>query len=244
MRVVNAVRAGLRKKGVVHPELLRRPETALMVAGLWDEAVHRIRTRGMPELTNTDGDELLLIAERYSFDPSRRAEIETALAAARLERESDGTFILLRKKDRTILGSVTVGDRELRVEANSAARSDRLCEIVEDACGELLTEGLASRTNPRALTGREPSPAFRTVVDFKRHYYHEQWLKDHIPALDGKTPGGAQQTRARAARLAPQTDRVWRVAAGGRRSIRCIGVAREAGPHAGNLSVKLPGGTC
>jgi len=197
MRVVNAVRAALRKKGVAHPELLRRPETASMVAGLWDEAVHRIRTRGLPELTNTDGDELLLITERYSFDPSRRAEIEKKLAAAKLQPESDGTFILLRKKDRTVLGSVSIGQGELRVEANSYARSDRLCEIVEVACGEMLTEGLASHTNPRALMGRErsPSPAFGVVVEFKRQYYLERWMKDHIPALDGKTPRQAARSK-------------------------------------------------
>jgi hypothetical protein len=195
MRVVEAVRASLRKKGVVPPELLRRPETASIIAGMWDAAVHRMRTRGAPELQNTDGDELLLITERYSFDPSRRPEIEKALAAAMLVRENDDTFILLRKKDRTVLGSVTVGDGELRVEVNSAARSDKLCEIVEVACGELLTEGLALVTDPRAPMGPEPSEPIRIAVDFRRHYYHEQWLKDHIPALDGKTPRQAARSK-------------------------------------------------
>jgi hypothetical protein len=196
MRVVEIVRASLRKKGFVPPELLRRPETASMIVGMWDDAVQRIRTRAVPRLQNTDGDEVLLITERYSFDPSRRADLEAALAAAKLVRENDDTFILLRKKDRTVLGSVTFGGGELRIDTNSSARSDRLCEIVEVACGALLTEGLASITDPRAvMTGREPSEPIRIAVDLKRRYYHEQWMKDHIPALDGKTPRQAARSR-------------------------------------------------
>ena len=107
MRVVDDVRATLRRKGIVAPELLRRAATAAMIARAWDAEVHRLNTRPAPELRNTDGDELLLITERYTFDPSRRAEIEAALTAAKLAREDDGTFLLLRKKD----GSTHGGER-------------------------------------------------------------------------------------------------------------------------------------
>lgn len=197
IRVISAIRAALRKKGVVSPEVLRQPETASLVAGRWDEAVHQIRTRGIPELRNTDDEELLLTTARYSFDPSKRTEIEAALAAAGLARDSDGPFILLRKKDHTLLGSVTVGDGELRVEANSAARSDKLCAIVEDACGDLLTAGLASHADPRALMGKDhsASPRFETTVELKREYYHDHWMKQEIPALDGKTPRQAARSK-------------------------------------------------
>ncbi|HEV8659599.1 MAG TPA: hypothetical protein VGS96_13375 [Thermoanaerobaculia bacterium] len=52
----------------------------------------------MPELRNTDDDELLLATERYGFDPARQAEIEAALTKmANIERDEEAsTFTLIR----------------------------------------------------------------------------------------------------------------------------------------------------
>lgn len=199
MNVVRRVRATIKRKGVVPLEVLRQPDTAMTIMRLWDDAVHTLMTRGMPELRNTDGDDVLMTTERYRFDPARRAEIARALKAVRLKRENDDTFILLRKKDQVLLGSVILGDGELRVETNSRRRSDKLCLLVEDACGELLTSGLATFEDPRASMdrddGEEPSPPSAEEIELKRRHYLNVWMKDRIPALEHRTPRQAARSK-------------------------------------------------
>ncbi len=179
--------------------VLRQPDTAMTITRLWDQAVHTIRTRGLPELHNTDGDDVLMTTARYTFDRPRRAEVALALKAARLKRESDDTFVLLRKKDRVLLGSVTLGDGELRVETNSRGRSDDLCALVEDTCRDLLKGGLASYEDPHALMGRDdvapPGPRPADGIELRRRYYLDVWMKDRIPALNLKTPRQAAQSK-------------------------------------------------
>lgn len=199
MNVVSRVRATIKRKGVVPLDVLRQPDTAMTITRMWDEAVHTLMTRGMPELRNTDGDEVLMTTERYRFDPSRRAEVARALKAARLQREDDDTFVLLRKKDRVLLGSVILGDGELRVETNSRGRSDHLCLLVEDACGDLLTSGLASYEDPRASMGRDDvaasPPPSAEEIELKRRHYLNVWIKERIPALDHRTPRQAARSK-------------------------------------------------
>lgn len=197
--VHDAVRTALRRKRApVSAEVLRQPETARMIAELFDSEVDRLRHRPAPEVRNTDGDKLLLITKRYTFAPSQRPDIEAALSAAKFVRHDEDIFILLRRKDRTLLGSVSfVGKGGIQLDANSTERMRHLDEILIDACGEWLTESLGSVLDPQSHAAEE-SPlldSFESGLDYKRHYYHEEWMKNHIPMLDGKTPRQAARSK-------------------------------------------------
>jgi hypothetical protein len=207
--VVGRFRHTIKKKGVVPIDLLRQSDIASLLAHSWDAVVQKIQGRSMPELRNTDDDELLLSTERYDFDPARKADVEAALTRiANIERDEEpGRFRLMRPGKRrrdpaTVLGAIVVTEGELRIEANSVRRADSLCVLIENAFGELLTTGLRSYTDPRAMIGqgevtaRAPTTeAESEVIRRVKRAHYEQWQKDRIPALDGKTPRQAARSK-------------------------------------------------
>lgn len=208
-RAVRHIRAVLRKKGAVGADLLRQSEVASLVAHEFDIAVQKIRRRDIPHLQNTDGDELSLTVDRYRFAPSRRGEIEAALASIEdMERDPEsGAFLFIRpekrRKDRfTILGTVTVSADELRAETNSLERASALQIRIEHACGTLLGKSLRSHMDPRSEIGRraaaplpEHSEEEAEVIRRIKSEHYEQWLRDPIPALGGKTPRQAARSK-------------------------------------------------
>lgn len=71
--VVDRVRRLLRRKGTVTPDRLCEPRIVWGMLEAWAEAVSA--HLNPPRLTNTDGEDVLLTEDRWTFDPSKREEV-------------------------------------------------------------------------------------------------------------------------------------------------------------------------
>jgi hypothetical protein len=108
--------------------------------------------------------------------------------------------------ERTVIGTATFGDAELRVETNSVERADALRARLEKACPGILAHQRRDQQNPmapklvtagtrRPTSGEpdEPPTALAAVHAYKSRHY-EEWADDPLPALHGKTPREAMRT--------------------------------------------------
>jgi hypothetical protein len=198
---------------------LRNPDLQLDLIALWNDAVDVMRSRPMPTLTNTDGDPLSLTTDRFEL-LVRRDE-----AAHRIERlkgvvedEAEGedrVFTVTKPANaahrswkNTIIGTLRLSTRELRVETNSTRRADRLRQILEAELTGMIRFRLRSETNTEMLMGeaakrasrheaRPPeamAPELVAAVRSFREQHMRAWLDDSIPALGGLTPREASRT--------------------------------------------------
>lgn len=229
--VVKTLRRRLRRKSHVPAERLRAESIERLLIVSWEDEIAMMTDRATekPELTNTDGDELLLTVDHFAVAPGKRAELEARLAQ----------ISFVRARDHTVLGAVRLDRTGLRLETNSIERADSLRARLEKACSGLITH----RAREHSSAFAPPSPAKlprstqrgpqlpkeveeRIVREFlDRHY--ATWPDYPLPALDGLTPREAVRTAegrervrtllksfdhsaARAPGPAPDTDRIRR----------------------------------
>ena len=133
-------------------EDLRKAEEALLDDYLWF-AEEKFKNFRMPQLRNTDNEEMILTAIHYDFDPPRKETIRKIIE--RLESVADPeegkdeqgrkrlTFHWSKPDNRihaswenTLLGKIHLYDDILLLETNSKERGVRLRSIIEEACGE------------------------------------------------------------------------------------------------------------
>jgi hypothetical protein len=184
----------------------------------WSEAV-RMQDEArkvLPQLTNTDGDPLLLTRDHFDFDPSVRTLIDQKMMDLTEgdDHESDGderafTFkkpgnAMHKTWDNTIVGRAVLKRAALILETNSVRRADDLRTKIEGALKDLARHRLREHEDPTARP-REgaASPAVRdrsskeseapppeiveALKDLKRRHL-ESWLDTPVPALSGMTP--------------------------------------------------------
>ena len=224
--VVRQARSRLRRKGTVPTARLRDEKTSRYLITRWEDAVEELDGRPvtLPKLQNTDEEDLLITVDRFAFDPSRRSEIEAALATIDgvlppESGEADGSYAFNRPGNPTpgsrqdiLLARAWIDDGKLRVESNSVERADRIREQIETACGERIRHRSREHTDPIALMGKRdlagdpgegpPQPASgpssdkanALILDFKRQHYSD-WPDQSLPALGGETPRAAVRTK-------------------------------------------------
>jgi hypothetical protein len=214
--LVRKARAKLRRKTAVPPARLRDEGIGRLLIRGWEEAVETLKERANvpPRLTNTDGDELKITADVFSFSPQNRSAVEASLkviAGVEPPDDADSHYVFLRgaatardDEGRTVLGRATLEHGELRLETNSRERADALRARVERACPDLLLHVRRDQAAPLAprLAGApartsETAPSRHTgeaVRAFKRQHYRD-WADRPVPALRGKTPREAVRTR-------------------------------------------------
>jgi hypothetical protein len=205
--VVDRVRRLLRRKGPVTPDRLREPRILWGMLEAWSDGV----AAGMapPQLVNTDGEEVLLTEDRWTFDPSKREEVLRRIATIEdIEPEEDGVFTILRdgnrihaEWDNTIIAHVELSESRLLAKTNSVARADAVREQIERACGSLVSARVRSHTDPASAqleprAPRIPTPEEQAIVLEVKERHYAQWLNDTIPALGGKTPREAARTKS------------------------------------------------
>ena len=220
----------------VHPYSLTPAQAARVLEGVrgkrvadlgrrlmarWEIVEQEASRQPPPTLANTDGEPLLMTTDLYAIADDAAAEVEARmqeLCEDEPEREGGETrFTITRPGNRmhaswnnTILGTVRIRGRSLRIESNSVARADALRARVERSCGGLLTHRARSHEDPTARMG-EPgakrhareAPPPPEVVEALREMIRQQeaaWLDQSIPALGGKTP--RQAARAKKSRAA------------------------------------------
>jgi hypothetical protein len=193
------------------PETLRAGDLATALIDIWDVAVHEAMNRPLPQLTNTDGEALVLIEEHFTVAGGAAGRLELARV---LEAESDvrqagpGHYSLVRSgpnpaseaMQNTIIATVRLAGRELVAQTNSRERAARVRERLlalggkrlrpgrrtERSAEELMAEAKAggSEGSGQRVSGPE---ADALVRQFKAKHY-ASWVDDSLPALDGLTP--------------------------------------------------------
>jgi hypothetical protein len=176
----------------------------------------------VPKLANTAGEEM--IATRVSFHVEDEAALERALDGEREEglgRTGSGAWHW-SEKSTPAAGDVSLGTFVLRsgvltIETNSVERGKRARELVERLSGKAIKHRGTTHEDVRrkvmeALTARalgradasdleksspppiDPNVAEALVLDhYARHY--RAWVDEPVPALDGRTPRQAAQSR-------------------------------------------------
>jgi len=216
--VVERTRARLRRRRQVPLDRMRDDATGRALIRYWEDALDELAVAAETpvELTNTDGDPLLLTTDRFAIAAGDRAAVETGLADAGGEaREIEGelpfwTFLgppdpTRPDEPRLELGRASIDGTLLALETNSRNRADALRARVEAACGPLIRHRTRVHTDPLSERARVDGPApppepippeiQHALREHKRRHY-AAWVDDSLPALDGETPRNAVRTAA------------------------------------------------
>ena len=210
--VVDDVRAefGLGKR--VDPQEMREGDRPTDLVGIWEEMIEHIESRPLPQLRNTDGEELVFTRDHYKLVGSTaRATLEAELAKlpdveAPDDDERERRYRVIRVGDaahsgigNTVVASIVVKAREVVVETNSCKRADGLRDRIQAAFADIIhfqkrnqqsvEEAMAKgerdkRNAPPLPEGPEVNALLR---DVKAQHY-ATWSDHSLPALDGLTP--------------------------------------------------------
>jgi hypothetical protein len=209
--------------GSIPFEKLRSTDGTLVLIDYWRAAVAQMdEPKPLPELQNTDGDPLLLTKDHFDFGPKDRGRVLKklqALEGAQQVEHDDGEAEVpfnrpgnekMKSWESTLIGRAVVGQSRLTLETNSTRRADTLKERVEAGLGDLVRHRLREHSDVEALLKSRPpaegraevpqSPEVQALVRDIKEKHMDQWLDEHIPALDGLTPREAAakpETRAK-----------------------------------------------
>lgn len=215
--LVERTRRWLRRKRAVPVERLRAAETGGYLIRRWEEAADELEAQrdNPPQLSNFDGDPLILVVDHFEIAQGSSAELEARLAAMEgVEppdpHDEEGLYGFLRPGhgagggiESTVVGNAQIRKGRLTLSTNSRERADALRQRVEAACGGLiahlgreLIDPLSDKVDRPSESSAPPIPepeARQLILDFKENYYAD-WLDQPIPALDGKSPREAVRT--------------------------------------------------
>lgn len=196
--------------GQVPIDRLHEQDSMAILVSLWEEEVDELKNAGPPQLTNTDGDELILTTDTFGITSGSTDAIVERLSALegveRDENEKDQPVLvftragnaMMKASGPTVIGRVRLAGQALTIETNSTRRADNLRALVEEKCAGLLrydgrdrkdTESFWKESrSSRKAPAEPPSPeAAKFVREYKAKHY-EAWLDESIPALGGATP--------------------------------------------------------
>jgi hypothetical protein len=215
--VLRRARAKVRRQSAVPVEKLRRNSLGRFFIARWEETVDDLDARASipPRLSNTDGDDLLLTADHFSFEPGTRADVEGRLRALEgsqpPEDGGEDCFTFLRTgnaihKDweNTVNATAWLSGQSLRLETNSIARADELRRRVEEACRGLIRH----RAREHRIRSQRPTARNRARP---RTIFHPRltngWCKSSksVTTLIGRTspcPRSMEELRGRRRELA------------------------------------------
>ena len=219
---VDTLRAELGLGKRVNPQELREGDRPTTIIDAWHEMVEFVEDQPLPELRNSDGEELVLLEDHYKLvGKGAKSAVEAELSKLRGvhspkpdARERRYTVVREEGTDESgpILASIVVKAREVVVETNSRKRADVLRGRLEEICKASLTftkreetdaaaileraDAAPKKKAPAELAGPEVDAMLR---DFKARHY-ATWADHGLPALDGLTPreaAGQPKYRAR-----------------------------------------------
>jgi hypothetical protein len=243
-------------------ELLRA--SAFLFTTIWlDDLLQRTLNPSLPQMYNTDGDELVFTTVSYPLRPDMSAEaIRHALAAipalrpesetfwnwigpnkpsSKKRRADDQTFFMTTLGDGApVLGTVELKDKMLVLEANSRQRAERGQALIETMLGELVGPPLIEgRTLAQLMASRSArdSKGLSSGLspDEERAVLQANMDRYYMTLLDEPVPMLGNMTPRRAAKSAKGREKlvVWLKLLGERR-----GKARQRVAH-GRLRLAL-----
>ncbi len=174
----------------------------------------------IPQLQNTDGEELLIT--RTSYHADRPDEVERALDGAEEEgiERGEGDVWLWSGPSRdgsdVVLGSFTLKDDRLFVETNSLSRGERARALVERLAGDAIRHRHTEHSDMQRMMEEQlkqkrgepskakpmvnaPEDAVAIAELFQQHY--QKWVDQPVPALDDRSPREAAKIPALRRRL-------------------------------------------
>jgi len=173
-----------------------------------------IQNPPIPRLFTTTGESMLFC--KAIFDIKDREAVASGLKTIRgFEQDEDGNFMWVDKPDEdqgTILGTLLLKDRRLRLQCNSKERLAVGKKMILDALPDIVThradeyedptQAIKAHKDKPAKPGGEIPPEIEQAVytQFMMKHY-ESWLDEKIPALGGKTPMESIKTKAGKAKV-------------------------------------------
>ena len=198
----------------IKPDRLRDSHAQLDLLGMWRDMIEA--QYAPPQLTNTDGDPLSFLSDRFDFDAGARAAVLAALkkldGASDANVDGDMTEIVVVKpgarrmalSDATVIARIEVHAARLIVESNSTERADDIRKRIESALGTQIRHRLRSETTAASMFedaqkknagagaatsgALEMTPEIQEAMRQFREQYMQRWLDESIPALHGLTP--------------------------------------------------------
>jgi hypothetical protein len=186
--------------------------------------LQRMLNPRLPQICNTDGDELAITTVRYPLKaevnadavrralaaiPAMRAESKTfwnwigSQKRSGTRRAGDHTFITTTLDDGSlVLGTLELKDDMLVLEANSHQRAERGRALIEPAIGELVGEPLIeAKTAAELMTSRAAKPPSSGLLpDEERAVIHANLDRHYVNLLDQRVPALGNVTPRRAAK--------------------------------------------
>ncbi len=228
-----ARKSGLAESDRLNAEALSDTEilraSAFLFTNIWlDDFLQRTLNPALPQMCNTDGDELAFTTVSYPLKPEASPEaVRLALVAIPALRPESGTFwnwvspnnksasktqqadsqtfITMLDDGSLVLGTVELKDRSLTLEANSQQRAERGRALIEPVLGGLVGEPLIeARTAAQSMASR---PAKETKAlssglspDEERAVLQANMDRYYMNLLDEPVPMLGNMTPRRAAK--------------------------------------------
>ena len=204
-RAVSSMRKYFRvRTRPVKAEKLLDPSAQIDLVNVWRMLAELQMTP--PEMTNTDGDPLAIVTDRYDFPVARRAAVIAALVAlpgaGPLMEDDEGAEIVISKPsgnagqddrnalmpfDETMIGRVEILKTHLLVETNSIARADSLKAAISSALGTLarfrireeedVTALIEDARNAQESGQLPPAPESSPELDGVMRQFREQYMQ-------------------------------------------------------------------
>lgn len=196
----------------VAPERLRLPEIETALIDIWRGIVEQRLTRPAPQVSNTDGDPLLLTTDHFDVTGSDHATLLarlgtfTGVEEPQASDSDDGEMIItitkpgnvqMKSWDNTIIGRIVIKANRMRVESNSTRRADALRAALTDHLGPLVRYRIRDEMSQQELVRHASKPrpqgrampvstaeAAAVMKEFKEQHMID-WLDQEIPALGG-----------------------------------------------------------
>jgi hypothetical protein len=204
-RAVTAMRKYFRvRTRPVKADKLRDPFAQLDMLNVWRELAELQQTP--PGMTNTDGDPLVLITDRFDFPSAKRSAVLAALGdlagAGPVIQDDQGTEIIITKTsasahtsgsapktpfDETVVARIEILKTHLLVETNSTARADTIKTAITAALGGLVrfrirdeadVQGLMEDARQARESGQAPpAPEQSPEMDGVMREFREQYMQ-------------------------------------------------------------------
>lgn len=209
-------------------EVLRA--SAFLFTNIWlDDLLQKTLNPTLPQMCNTDGDELVFTTISYPLKPESSADaIRHALAAiptlraesktfwnwigpkerASKKRKTDSqTFITMLDDGSLVLGTVELKDKMLVLEANSQQRAERGRTLIEPSIGGLVGVPVVEAQTVAQLMASRPAGKSKPLSsglspDEERAVIQESLDRHYMNLLDEPVPMLGNMTPRRAARSA------------------------------------------